>query len=505
MFSLCFPKNANKMATKTFANDTYRKISLCMMLDTRHRRFVPSVAKAEKLKDEPAVITKARKSILKNAKSESLPVVVRITKERKSIYIKADVDMTEKEFEVVCSKSSAQKVVTMKNKLQKTFDLIKTTVHNLVDADSFTFDEFKRKFYNLKRPDEINLYKLWRNVADNKSAGTKSSYMDAYKRFAKDMGGKVRFEDIGRTFVSDWQKKMEDNGLSKTTANIYLRAFRVVLNEAASQELIKTDTKALFKKMAIGGKNSYNSRKHEYLDVPTWRKLWAFYEAEGEGNEIYQSWRSDYKRDRMNALGMMLFMYLADGMNLRDVINLRYDDFYFSHNREQFRFVRQKVAKRTDAEVVFPVLPQMRTILNRQALPEERGGLVFGYLLGKAGKIDDEEERRLTALCNSVIRERMKSVAKAVGLDVEPTPTWCRHSFASNLIQCGVPKDYISQSMGHSSGTTITDNYIDRYSYAQMVDYNSRLLADPQARSMEQLKELLKGLTLEEIMTLKNQ
>ena len=172
--------------------------------------------------------------------------------------------------------------------------------------------------------------------------------------------------------------------------------------------------------MAIGGKNSYNSRKHEYLDVAIWRKLWSFYEVEGEGNEVYQSWRSDYKRDRMDALGMMLFMYLADGMNLRDVINLRYDDFYFSHNREQFRFVRQKVAKRTDAEVVFPVLPQMRTILNKQALPEERGGLVFGYLLGKIGKIDDEEERRLTALYNSTIRERMKSVAKAVGLDVEP-------------------------------------------------------------------------------------
>ena len=473
------------MTTQTFANDVYRKINLSMMLDTRHRRFDPSVTKAGKLKDE------------------LLPVVVRITKERKCIYIKADVDMTEKEFCAVCSKSSAKKVVVMKNKLQKVFDTVRDIVHALVDDDCFTFDEFRRRYYNLRRADEATLYSLWQDVADGKSAGTKSSYMDAYKRFVKDMGGKVAFADIGRKFVSDWQKKMEKGGLSKTTASIYLRAFRVVLNEAASQELITTDTKALFKKMAIGGKNSYNSRKHEYMDVTTWRKLWAFYEAEGEGNEVFQSWRSDYKRDRMEALGMMLFMYLADGMNLRDVVRLKYDDHYFSHGREQFRFVRQKVAKRTDAEVVFPVLPQMRTILNRQALHETRGGLVFGYLLGKFGKIDDEEERRLTALYNSTIRERMKSVAKAVGLDVEPTPTWCRHSFASNLIQCGVPKDYISQSMGHSSGTTITDNYIDRYSHAQMVDYNSRLLADPRARNTEQLRELLKGLTLEEIMALR--
>lgn len=470
-------KNMAKYAT-TFNAKSYDKISVRMVLDTKHRA---------------------------DGDGRRL-VVVRIIKEGQSLYVSADERLTESEFADICAaeKDGTKKYKGIRERLGGVFKRVDDKVKELVDDYNFSFDEFKRKYNNLQRGDETTIYSLWRDVADNKSAGTKSSYMDAYKRFVKDMGGKVRFEDIGRTFVSDWQKQMEQDGLSKTTANIYLRAFRVVLNEAASQELIKTDTKALFKKMAIGGKNSYNSRKHEYLDVATWRKLWAIYEAEGEGNEVYQSWRSDYKRDRMDALGMMLFMYLADGMNLRDVINLRYDDFYFSHNREQFRFVRQKVAKRTDAEVVFPVLPQMRTILNRQALPEERGGLVFGYLLGRVGKIDDEEERRLTALYNSTIRERMKSVAKAVGLDVEPTPTWCRHSFASNLIQCGVPKDYISQSMGHSSGTTTTDNYIDRYSYAQMLDYNSRLLADPQARNTERLKELLKGLTLDEIIALKN-
>ena len=55
--------------------------------------------------------------------------------------------------------------------------------------------------------------------------------------------------------------------------------------------------------------------------------------------------------------------------------------------------------------------------------------------------------------------------------------------------------------MAHSEGDT-TSNYIDRYSYAQMIDYNSRLLADPLEKERDKLKELLKGMSKEEILKL---
>lgn len=211
----------------------------------------------------------------------------------------------------------------------------------------------------------------------------------------------------------------------------------------------------------------------------------------------------------MEALAMMLFMYLADGMNLRDVLKLRYDSYYFQHDKKQLHFQRQKVKDRSDSRVVFPVLPQIRVILERHGEPEVRDGLVFGYLkefLSKRRRYMDEkekerEERRLTALYNSVIGDRMVHIAKAVGLEVEPTPTWCRHSFASNLTQADVPKEYISASMAHSNGDT-TDNYIDMYSYDQMVDYNSRLLADPADKEREQLKKLLAGMSKEELLAM---
>jgi integrase len=184
-------------------------------------------------------------------------------------------------------------------------------------------------------------------------------------------------------------------------------------------------------------------------------------------------------------------------MNLRDVLSLRYDDYYFSHGRKQMRFTRHKVADRTAATVVFPILPELRIILDRQANKETRNGLVFNTLSKCFG--NDAEERRQTQLLNHVVRDRMRQVCYALNIGVDVTGTWARHSFATNLIQGNVPRDYIVQSMAHSAGDT-TDNYIDTYSYEQMYEYNSKLLhkdskpsllASLQALSGDELKALL--------------
>ena len=427
-----------------------------------------------------------------------------------------DVRIAEADFNAMCREYSVLKggrgrFTDLCTRINATYDKVFALVESRVLDGSFDFDDFKASWQSFKDSSTIELtpYELWAKVATEKSVGTEESYMYALSRFKADMGTKIRFSDFSKPLVEKWRDKMISKGLSKTTANIYLRSLRVVLNEAQQLKLISVEPRFFFKRLGIGGKNSYDDRKEHYLSVEQWRKLWHFYETNGEGNEVFQSWRPSYQRDRMEALGMMLFMYLADGMNLRDVLKLRYDSYYYQHDKKQLHFQRQKVKERSGAKVVLPILEQMRLILERHGEPEERDGLVFGNLknfISKRGKYSDykeneREERRLTALYNSVIGDRMRYIAKAVGLEVEPTPTWCRHSFASNLIQAGVPKEYISASMAHSEGDT-TSNYIDRYSYAQMIDYNSRLLADPSEKERDKLKELLKGMSKEEILKL---
>lgn len=384
--------------------------------------------------------------------------------------------------------------------VDRCFDKVCEIVDEMVCSGRFVLGEFKSVWSGIEKMSgyDITPYSLWEQVASSKSAGTEESYRNALKRFKVDMGSGVVFNDFSSQMISLWRERMIRGGLSKTTANIYLRTLRAILNEASRLGLV-ADTKQMFHGLSVGGRNSYNDRKEQYLTVKQWTLLWKFYETYGEGNELFASWNDAQKKDRMEALGMMLFMYLANGMNLRDVLVLRYDSYYFMHDKLQFRFIRQKVADRSGSKVIFPVLDEIRIIIERQGEKEKKDGLVFGYLKNKvrlnaSDKESVNEIRRLTALYNSTIGDRMAHIASAVGLDVSPTPTWCRHSFASNLTQAGVPREYISASMAHSDGNT-TENYIDIYSYEQMVEYNRRLLV----HEKNDIMEVLKGLSNEEI------
>lgn len=235
------------------------------------------------------------------------------------------------------------------------------------------------------------------------------------------------------------------------------------------------------------------------MPVSYWVQLWEFYHTRGAGNSTYEQWRSDYKKNNLEAAGLLLFMYLANGMNLRDLCVLRYDKLYFTTNKSSLRFIRHKTAERTAQEAEFPILPELRIIMERQGCEEKNDGLVFPYLALAVG--DEKEEICQTAFIGHIIRKRMRNVAKALDWPFVPTPTWARHSFATNLIQSGISKDYVAWAMAHVDNS-VTGNYIAAYSQQQMIDNNS-LLLHQRTQGEELLAKLntLDGETKREIIT----
>ena len=94
----------------------------------------------------------------------------------------------------------------------------------------------------------------------------------------------------------------------------------------------------------------------------------------------------------------------------------------------------------------------------------------------------------------------MAKVAEILKMGQEPTSTWARHSFATNLNNSGkVPHKYISDSMGHSSGGDVTSIYIGTYPYEKMTEYNAYLLYEHGLKSEDDvIMEILKNLSAEE-------
>ena len=162
---------------------------------------------------------------------------------------------------------------------------------------------------------------------------------------------------------------------------------------------------------------------------------------------------------------------------MADIAILRYDEFYYNHGQKAMRFIRQKTMRETaSVEVIFPILPQMQVILERIANKPHKSALIFDII-----KEDTTEERtkELVYLENSNVTDRMEVIIKLIDMGEKPSPTWCRHSYATNMRDAGVPTEYISTMMGHTStsGRATTLNYLSRYSMDVMVTNNSKLLS----------------------------
>ena len=111
-----------------------------------------------------------------------------------------------------------------------------------------------------------------------------------------------------------------------------------------------------------------------------------------------------------------------------------------------FRFIRQKTEDRSDTEVVIHIIEPLQYMI---AAPPIKGSLVFPGIYGDA--MTPIDRRKRVAMENQNIKKRIRRLVKSIGWKVQPSCTWCRHSFATNLTHAGVPQNYISESMGHSA------------------------------------------------------
>jgi integrase len=195
------------------------------------------------------------------------------------------------------------------------------------------------------------------------------------------------------------------------------------------------------------------------------------------------------KETKCRTLGLFLCQYLCNGCNLYDLALLRYDDYYEVSERKAFRFFRHKTAEHseTGSEVIVPIIPPLKVILDKIAAPVVLGQLVFPFILGEG--VDPESKEAVNKIHqeNKNIAKRMKTIAPLVGIKDDPTSTYARHSFATNLSQQGVPLDYVSFAMGHSIGNRgqITKRYISPYPIYKQMEYNSKLLLVKSAENVD--------------------
>lgn len=440
---------------------------------------------------------------------EVYPAAVRIAFDGKKIWLRIGGRYSREEWTELCSyeKLGRNKKSSERKQLKEKMDKVANMVDELIEEDSFSLQRLKQKFQGLEdEPNGSTIYTIWEQYInekkENDKAGSARCSKDIYNRFCRDMKMNVAFADIDRSFILRWVSVMKKKGLSVTSIGISLRSFRTIVNICIDKGLVKGNTKDMFKDT---GYNKSCSRKYEFLDVEAMKRLYDFWEKEEvkdeNGKELFFP---KEKNAVFRDLGLFLFMYLGDGQNLADTLRLTYDGWYSSSKGKQMRFLRHKTRERNESasEVIFPITPEIQKIIDRYGNKPKKGARVFPIM---KTDITPEQEVWVIQRYNRSIREHMAKIADLLGMEQVPSPTWARHSFATNLNNSGmVPYKYISDSMGHSSSGDITANYIGAYPPETMLEYNWYLLHDKSEKiqqpvvGKQALLEMLKNMSEEE-------
>ncbi|MBK8927543.1 MAG: phage integrase SAM-like domain-containing protein [Crocinitomicaceae bacterium] len=267
-------------------------------------------------------------------KSGVYPVKLRvysITSQTARLYT-TQYDLSKKEFESVWQTEKPRKEYkNLRNEIQA---IELDAVEVCKTLKPFSFPEFERKFFRNKGAGADIVYHYNQTIEKltrQKSIGTASNYelsLKSLKAFVKHAKGKepekIKFTDI----TPDWLNKYEDYMVSdlkrtQTTVGIYLRPLRAIFNKAMAENEITPEI------------YPFGAKKYQ---IPTGRNTKKAL-AQKDLKALFEA--QPIIPEQIKARDFWFFSYSCNGMNVKDIAQLRYADL----KEDELVFYRAKTIK----------------------------------------------------------------------------------------------------------------------------------------------------------------
>lgn len=375
-------------------------------------------------------------------KTGLFPVKIRITFNRQQRYYNVGVDLSEEDFERLLSHSVRKELRPAKLKIQQFETRVRNTINSLSE---FSFEDFQYAFeVKKKKPSKNELFQLFEEIINdlnNESRfSTASAYQDAYSSLKK-FKPKLKLREITVDFLRDYEAHMKAKGRSISTIGIYLRHVRATYNKAIENGLID-------QKHYPFGKNKYQIKSPRNI-----KKALSLEQIKAIMDyEIKPGSTQHFARD------MWLFSYLCNGMNMKDVVNLK----YFNLKGDTIEYDRAKTSRtiQNPKPIVITLLPRAIEIIEEWGNKDQSDNNYIFPVLNN--DLNDEEKHTAKYFFLKTVNKYMKRIGKEVGYDKSLTTYAARHSFATILKRSGAPMELISESLGHKSLKT-TEAYLDSF------------------------------------------
>lgn len=371
-------------------------------------------------------------------------VKIKITYNRKRKYFSTGIDLTTDNFEQIFfgkRKTSEQK--ELKTKIEYFEKKANDVIENL---NIFSFDTFEEEFLDQRNTTNSISFEFDKYISNLKlenRIGTAVSYncaKNSIDSFKKDL----TFAEITPLFLKKYESWMLTNTNSISTVGIYLRSLRAIYN-------LQNIDKSVY---PFGnGKNKYS--------IPTSKNIKKALTIE-EIAKIY-NYQTEPNSTKDMAKDYWLFLYLCNGMNVKDFCLLRWENI--DNNMLSYNRSKTERSRKQSKRISVALKPETLEIIKKwgqQSLDNK--AFIFPHL---NNKMNAEKKRATYQQLTKIINKYMKLIAIDVGIEKKVTTYFARHSFATVLKRSGANIAMISDLLGHSS-VNVTESYLDSFENEQI-------------------------------------
>jgi integrase/recombinase XerD len=283
------------------------------------------------------------------------------------------------------------------------------------------------------------------------------SYHCSYVSLCK-FRGNIPFAFITVSYLTEYENWLKQQGLSRTTIGIYLRPLRAIFNEAIEGGIIKREKCYPFGKRKYRIPTSKNTKKA--LELADIQKIY-YYQCDPE------------QPGEQNAKDYWLFSYLGNGINPKDIANLKYKNI----EGDYLTFERSKTEKslRSDPKPITIFLTDdLKTIIERWGNKKTSlNNYIFPILEPGLSPL-----RQYELIQNFVgfINDWMRRILKNLSINKKATTYVARHSFSTVLKRSGASTEFIQEALGHTDLKT-TESYLDSFDKDVKKEFAQRLIS----------------------------
>ncbi|HTK18331.1 MAG TPA: site-specific integrase [Mucilaginibacter sp.] len=382
-------------------------------------------------------------------KAGKYPVKVRVVYLGKYHDYRTKLNLTEDEFKEASVVSPKKKFL----QIRKDLDEINVRVNTIVsEIGVFTFQKFKDAYFGrLKDASDIfSFYEEYIEVlkidGQLKTAIGYTTAMNSLKKFKSSVG----FYDVDVRFLKNYHKWLLEQpisktktGVSETTVGIYMRKLRTIYLYAVSKGIIKMGPEYPFGKRKYIIPAGRNVKKA--LTITNISSIYSYESVVGSSED--------------KAKDFWMFSYLCNGINFKDIAMLKNSNI----DGNIIRFVRAKTkrANQSDQTVIScPITEKLALIISKWRVKHD-GDKAYLFDILTHGDSVEIQQKKIDQFIKTT-NKYIKRISQALGITMNVTTYYSRHSAATIMKRAGVSIELISESLGHAN-TMTTKSYLDSF------------------------------------------